>query len=110
MVVIEGPRFSTRAESKWFAGQGWEVINMTQYPEAILAREREICYANISLITDYDVGLADDASVQPVSQEKVLRVFKENNEKLRALLAAMIPQIPQKPSCCCQTALENARF
>ncbi|MEA2550242.1 MAG: 5-methylthioadenosine phosphorylase, partial [Actinomycetota bacterium] len=57
VVVIEGPRFSTRAESAWFASAGWEVINMTQYPEALLARELELCYANISLITDYDVGV-----------------------------------------------------
>ena len=57
VVVIEGPRFSTRAESAWFASAGWEVINMTQYPEAVLARELELCYANISLITDYDVGV-----------------------------------------------------
>ena len=55
-MVIQGPRFSTRSESKWFASQGWEVINMTQYPEAYLARELEICYVNISLITDHDVG------------------------------------------------------
>ena len=57
VVVIQGPRFSTRAESRWFTAWGWEVINMTQYPEAILARELEICYLEISLITDYDVGL-----------------------------------------------------
>lgn len=57
IVVIQGPRFSTRAESRWFSAAGWEVINMTQYPEAYLARELEMCYVNISLITDYDVGL-----------------------------------------------------
>ncbi len=57
VVVIQGPRFSTRAESRWFRGAGWEVINMTQYPEAILAREAEMCYVNVSLITDYDVGV-----------------------------------------------------
>jgi len=110
VVVIEGPRFSTRAESKWFSGHGWEVINMTQYPEAILARELEICYVNISLITDYDVGLAGEPEVKPVTQEEVLRVFKENNEKLRELLRAMIPEIPKKASCGCQSALEGAQF
>ncbi|MCD6283047.1 S-methyl-5'-thioadenosine phosphorylase [bacterium] len=110
VVVIEGPRFSTRAESKWFSGQGWEVVNMTQYPEAILARELELCYVNISLITDYDVGLEGDPSLEPVTQEEVLRVFKENNEKLRGLLNAMIPEIPEKPSCGCQSALEGAQF
>ena len=110
VVVIEGPRFSTRAESKWFSGQGWEVVNMTQYPEAILARELEICYVNISLITDYDVGLAGAPEVKPVTQEEVLRVFTENNEKLRGLLNVMIPEIPAEPSCSCQSALEGAQF
>jgi 5'-methylthioadenosine phosphorylase len=110
VVVIEGPRFSTRAESKWFSGQGWEVVNMTQYPEAILARELEICYMNLSLITDYDAGLEGHPEVQPVTQEEVLRVFNENNEKLRELLNAMIPEIPKKASCGCQSALEGAQF
>ena len=72
VVVISGPRFSTRAESKWFQGQGWEVINMTQYPECYLARELEMCYVNISLITDYDVGLE---GIAPVSVEAVVEVF-----------------------------------
>ncbi|MCI0635449.1 MAG: S-methyl-5'-thioadenosine phosphorylase [Actinobacteria bacterium] len=107
MVVIEGPRFSTRAESKWFASEGWDTINMTGYPEALLARELEICYANISLITDYDVGV-DDAP--PVSNEEVIRVFKENNENLRRLLFAVIPTLPLERDCVCRTALEGARF
>jgi len=64
VVVIQGPRFSTRSESRWFASQGWEVINMTQYPECYLARELEICYCNISLITDHDVGTE---GAEPVS-------------------------------------------
>ena len=85
--MIEGPRFSTRAESAWFASAGWEVINMTQYPEAVLARELELCYANISLITDYDVGVE---GVPPVTHEEVVRVFTENNERLRDLLFAVI--------------------
>ena len=78
VVVIQGPRFSTRAESKWFASQGWEVINMTQYPECYLARELEICYCNISLITDHDVGTE---GVEPVTNEEVIRVFNENNQQ-----------------------------
>ena len=57
VVVIQGPRFSTRAESRWFAAAGWDVVNMTQYPECWLARELGLCYANVSLVTDYDVGL-----------------------------------------------------
>ena len=91
--MIEGPRFSTRAESAWFARAGWEVINMTQYPEAVLARELELCYANISLITDYDVGVE---GVPPVTNDEVVRVFTENNEKLRDLLFAVIPALPEE--------------
>jgi 5'-methylthioadenosine phosphorylase len=107
VVVIEGPRFSTRAESAWFASAGWEVINMTQYPEAVLARELELCYANISLITDYDVGVE---GVPPVTHEEVVRVFAENNDKLRDLLFSVIPSLPEQRDCECATALEGARF
>jgi 5'-methylthioadenosine phosphorylase len=107
VVVIQGPRFSTRAESRWFASQGWEVINMTQYPEAYLARELEICYCNISLITDHDAGTE---GVEPVTNDEVIRVFAENNEKLKDLLFAMIPALPAERSCVCATALEGAAF
>jgi 5'-methylthioadenosine phosphorylase len=107
VVVIEGPRFSTRAESAWFAAAGWEIINMTQYPEAVLARELEICYANISLVTDYDVGVG---GTPPVTHEEVIRVFAQNNERLRDLLFAVIPELPQARECPCATALAGARL
>jgi 5'-methylthioadenosine phosphorylase len=107
VVTIQGPRFSTRAESKWFQASGWEVINMTQYPEAYLARELEMCYVNVSLITDYDVGLEGDD--QAVSHEAVLEVFKANNEKLRNLLFSLVPKIPVQRTCACSTALQGAR-
>ncbi len=107
VVVIEGPRFSTRAESAWFQAQGWEVINMTQYPEAVLARELELCYANISLVTDYDVGVP---GIPPVTHEEVIRVFNENNARLRELLFAAIAALPAERDCPCATALKGARF
>lgn len=107
MVVIEGPRFSTRAESRWFASQGWDTLNMTGYPEAVLARELEMCYANVSLITDYDVGVED---APPVTHEQVIEVFTRNNERLRELLFAMIPALPAERDCPCATALRGARF
>jgi 5'-methylthioadenosine phosphorylase len=107
VVVIEGPRFSTRAESAWFTAAGWEVINMTQYPECVLARELELCYANISLITDYDVGVE---GMPPVTNDEVIRVFNENNEKLRDLLFSVIPVLPETRDCPCATALEGASF
>jgi 5'-methylthioadenosine phosphorylase len=108
VVVIQGPRFSTRAESAAFAQQGWEVINMTQAPEAILARELELCYANISLVTDYDVGVSGE--IEAVTHEEVIRVFQENNARLRELLFRAIASVPEERDCPCVTALANARF
>jgi 5'-methylthioadenosine phosphorylase len=110
MVVVQGPRFSTRAESHWYQNAGWKVINMTGYPEALLARELEICYVNVSLITDYDVGMEGMPGVEAVSHAEVVRVFEQNNAKLRDLLLAMIPVIPSERSCPCSTALSGARF
>lgn len=108
VVVIQGPRFSTRAESHQFALHGWEVINMTQSPEAVLARELEICYANISVVTDYDVGVVGE--VAEVTHEEVVRVFQENLSRLRDLLFGIIERLPEERTCPCASALENARF
>jgi 5'-methylthioadenosine phosphorylase len=108
MVVIQGPRFSTRAESHNYAQKGWEVIGMTQHPEVPLARELEMCYVNISLVTDFDVGVVGERP--PVSHEEVIRVFQENNERLRTLLFKVVTAIPEERDCPCATALANARF
>jgi len=105
VVVIQGPRFSTRAESQWFQAAGWDVINMTAYPEGHLARELELCYATVAMVTDYDVGVEGS---EPVSAERVLEVFRENNERLRELLFAMIPKIGPQPEDVCATALRGA--
>jgi 5'-methylthioadenosine phosphorylase len=94
MVVVQGPRFSTRAESRWFGSNGWEVINMTGYPEAVLAAELAIPYAAVALITDYDAGLEDVAGVEPVTQEMVFAFFEGNIERVRALLFEAIPHLP----------------
>ena len=110
VVVIQGPRFSTKSESKWFSSQGWEVINMTQYPEALLARELEMCYLNISLITDYDVGLEGSPDIKPVKHEDVIKAFAENNEKLKKLILKIIEVIPDTFTCDCRHALDGARF
>src|ERR671934_201772 len=107
VVTIQGPRFSTRAESRWFQQEGWDVINMTAYPEGYLARELELCYANISMVTDHDVGVDGTA---PVSHETVIRVFEENNARLRELLFAAIPKIGPQPEDVCASALEGARL
>jgi len=93
VVVIQGPRFATRAESAWYRGQGWHVINMTQYPEAALAREAGIPYASVALITDYDTGLEGEPGVEPVTQEQVFAFFEDNVHRVRELLFAAIPRL-----------------
>ncbi|MBK7837549.1 MAG: S-methyl-5'-thioadenosine phosphorylase [Candidatus Obscuribacter sp.] len=108
VVVIQGPRFSSKAESKWFTAQGWEVINMTQYPEAFLCKELEMCVVNFSLITDYDSGLV--GNVEPVSHSEVVKVFGQNISKLQLLLKNMISTIPDARSACdCANTLKHAR-
>ncbi|MBV6458191.1 MAG: S-methyl-5'-thioadenosine phosphorylase [Fimbriimonadaceae bacterium] len=92
IVVINGPRFSTKAESKWFTEAGWEVINMTQYPEAYLCRELGMAVVNISLITDYDSGVVADA--EAVTAESVLEVFKRNAERVRGVVLDLVKKMP----------------
>jgi len=107
IVVIQGPRFSTRAESQWFQSADWQAINMTAYPECHLARELELCYATIAMVTDYDVGVEDQ---EPVSAAQVVEVFNANNERLRELLLAVIPKIGPQPDDVCARALDAARL
>jgi 5'-methylthioadenosine phosphorylase len=108
VVVIQGPRFSTRAESRWFSNQGWEVINMTQYPEVVLARELQMCYVNIALITDYDAGLEGEAGIQPVSVADVVQVLNANNARVRRLIEVLLPRLADERTCPCAHALDNA--
>jgi 5'-methylthioadenosine phosphorylase len=110
VVVVQGPRFSTRAESRWFSRMGWDVVGMTQYPEVILARELEMCYLNLSLVTDYDVGVEGQPEVAAVEAQHVVKVLAENIAHLRDLLSLLIPRIPEVPTCNCQHALEGARL
>lgn len=111
MVVIQGPRFSTRAESKWFSSNGWSIVGMTQYPEVALARELEMCYMAVAPVTDYDVGLSEAPGIEPVTMEEVLRVFKSNVERVQKLIFKLVPQMPTEPADCdCRTALARARF
>lgn len=86
VVVIEGPRFSTRAESRWYSAQGWAVVNMTQMPEAALAAEMGVPYAGIALVTDYDVGLEGTAGVAPVSMDEVFAMLNRNADVVRQVL------------------------
>jgi 5'-methylthioadenosine phosphorylase len=106
MVVIQGPRFSTRAESAWFTREEMDVVGMTQYPEAILARELGLCYTGIALVTDYDTGIAQGR--EPVSIEEVFRVFKENIGKVRDLINAVVPDLAGKRPCECEELARQA--
>lgn len=108
VVVVQGPRFSTRAESRWYSAQGWEVVNMTQYPEVTLARELQLCYVNISLVTDWDVGLEGQEGVAPVTVDEVLRVLQANNDRVRDVIYELIPTLTDERRCPCATALEGA--
>jgi 5'-methylthioadenosine phosphorylase len=92
VVVISGPRFSTRSESKWFSDAGWEVINMTQYPEAYLCRELGMAVVNISLITDYDAGVLE--GTHAVTAHDVLAVFEQNAERIRKVVLDMVGRFP----------------
>ncbi len=109
VVVIEGPRFSSKAESSWFTKMGWSVINMTQYPEVTLARELEMCYLNISLVTDYDTGLVAEGMAEPVSAMEVMELFRKNIDRVRNLLIRIIESLPEERTCPCGRALEQAR-
>lgn len=93
VVVIQGPRFSTKAESKWFTDAGWQIINMTQYPEAYLCHELGMGVVNISLVTDFDSGVVADT--EAVTAHSVLEVFKSNSEKARSVVLEMIKRMPE---------------
>ena len=92
VVVIQGPRFSSKAESKWFSDAGWEVINMTQYPEAWLCRELGMAVVNIALITDYDAGVIE--GTEAVDAMSVLEVFQQNAERIQAVVLDLIGRFP----------------
>jgi len=104
VVVIQGPRFSTRAESQWFRSAGWSVVNMTQYPEAALARELGICYAALGLVTDYDSGVDGAPDVRPVEMADVFTQLDRNVDQVREVLATLIPGIPTTRQCQCSSA------
>jgi 5'-methylthioadenosine phosphorylase len=102
-VCIEGPRFSTKAESRLFRTWGADVVGMTLVPECILAREAEICYSSIATVTDYDAW-----KDQPVTANEVLKTMKVNVEKVKSIIAEAVPNIPRERRCECKSALKNA--
>ena len=98
MVVVEGPRFSTRAESRAYAASGWSLINMTGAPEAALARELGICYAALALVTDLDAGAESGTGV---GQEEVFALFRGNLERLTGILGQAVAALPDPLGCSC---------
>jgi 5'-methylthioadenosine phosphorylase len=115
VVVIQGPRFSTRAESRWFTQMGWDLVNMTQYPEVVLARELGLCYLNLSYATDYDAGakeIADEdmRAHQPVSEAMVLRELSLNESVIEIVLRRLISAMQAETSCECQHALSGGQL
>lgn len=102
-VCIEGPQFSTKAESNVYRSLGFHIIGMTALPEAKLAREAEICYVTIATVTDYDVW-----KDEPVDVKTVLENAAKNEENVKAILREMIPVIPEKKECECESALKFA--
>jgi 5'-methylthioadenosine phosphorylase len=110
IVTVNGPRFSTKAESRWFAEQGWEVISMTQYPEAYLALEMQMAVVNISLITDYDSGVAGRTGIAPVTAEEVYRVFQSNSNRIKAVVLNLARRIPADLDSPCHHSLGFARI
>lgn len=109
MAVIEGPRFSTRAESQWYAAQGWSLVNMTGHPEAVLARELALCYATVALVTDRDAGVAQDdgTHASQVTMEEVFRVFAEHTDVLKSAMQTVIERVGEQGDCACGHALDG---
>ncbi|MFI6444527.1 S-methyl-5'-thioadenosine phosphorylase [Kitasatospora sp. NPDC050543] len=104
LVVIEGPRFSTRAESRWFTANGWSVVGMTGHPEAVLARELGLCYTSLALVTDLDAGVE---SGEGVTHAEVLAVFARNVDRLRTVLFKALAGLPATRDCVCSHALDG---
>ncbi|MBW1603935.1 S-methyl-5'-thioadenosine phosphorylase [Streptomyces sp. JJ66] len=107
MVVVEGPRFSTRAESRWHAAQGWAVVGMTGHPEAVLARELGLCYSSLALVTDLDAGAETG---EGVSHAEVLAVFRENLVRVRDVLFDAVAALPAERGCACADALNGVEL
>jgi len=104
-IIIEGPRFSTKAESNVFRSWGMSIIGMTAAPEAFLAREAEICYAVMAHVTDYDVW---HVSGEPVTVEMVLQMLQKNTETAQAAIRRLVTSLPEEFSCTCRSALKSA--
>ncbi|RZU52219.1 5'-methylthioadenosine phosphorylase [Krasilnikovia cinnamomea] len=107
VVVVQGPRFSTRAESRWFSAIGGTIVNMTAHPEAVLARELALCYSSIALVTDLDAGVEGDHGV---TMEEVFSVFSANTARLRDVLLEAVATLPTERTCACAGTLDGIKL
>jgi 5'-methylthioadenosine phosphorylase len=112
LVVINGPRFSSKAESQWHQAAGWSIVGMTTMPEAAIARELAMCFTTVAVVTDYDVGVHGG---EAVTHEEVLRVFAQNVEGLKSVLRAAIAHMPEtepdsEATCACRRSLDGIRL
>lgn len=110
VVVIQGPRFSTMAESQWFLANGWDIVNMTQYPECYFAKEAGICYAAIAAVTDYDVGLNEELVIDPNKMKDVLEIFNLNIQKTKNMITSFIKQSHDDLDCQCASKTIEAYY
>lgn len=108
VVIVNGPRFSTKAESKFFRGIGGDIVNMTQYPEIVLAKERGMCFLGVSAVTDYDAGVEGNRAIKPVTFNEVSLRLGANIEKMKALISEIVETLPNERSCSCKDSLVNA--
>jgi len=105
LIIIEGPRFSTKAESNVYRSWGMSIIGMTAAPEAFLAREAEMCYAVMAHVTDYDVWHVNEA---PVTVEMVIQTLNKNIQAAQAVIPQLVRSLPEERSCTCGTSLASA--
>lgn len=110
VAVIQGPRFSTIAESRWLSSNGWDVVNMTQYPECYFARELRLCYTAVAAVTDYDVGLQESLTMSSEHMSAVLGIFKEDIQKTKLLLMSFIENSVVTLSCKCASTVVRTYY
>lgn len=109
LVTVNGPRFSSRAESQWHQAAGWSIVGMTTMPEAGIARELAMCFTTVALVTDHDAGIE---GVAAVTHEEVLKVFAGNIERLKSILRAALTSMPEPEeddvaTCACRRSLDG---
>jgi 5'-methylthioadenosine phosphorylase len=107
LVVINGPRFSTRAESRWHAAAGGDLVGMTGAPEAAIARELAVCYTSLAVVTDHDAGIDTG---QGVTHAEVLATFNKSIDRLKAVMAEVVSALPADDECSCRHSVDGLKL